>query len=245
MSDEAIRAAQVLHGDLFRRLDLAIAAGRKEGIAWPAWIHAPVAASYAALSHAHTGRVSSEHAKSIDRCAAIGAWRPTKGVYRFEPALLDALWAQPIADDVPSTQLHRLPEWCVYFDLQEENSPASLPGRSIGDIPIQGAYVHLEHQDDGYEELRIVLNCVEPKGAWARLHAVVIPLTEFIHQSLTLGPDLALAVAPIVSCALYLCGSAPLLRDEAGRRNAPTRPLVDRKRGSAPGAQRVTNWKVG
>ncbi len=177
MSDEAIRAAQVLHGDLFRRLDLAIAKGRQDGIAWPAWIHAPVAASYAALSEAYTGRVSSEHTKSIDRCAAIGAWRPTKGVYRFEPALLETLWAQPIGD-VPSTQLHQLPEWCVYFDL---------PGKRVGETPIQGAYVHLEHQKDGYEELRIVLNCTEPKGAWARLTAVVIPLTEFIHQSLTLA----------------------------------------------------------
>jgi hypothetical protein len=226
----------VLHGDLFRRLDLAIAKGRQDGIAWPAWIHAPVAASYAALSDAYTGRVSSEHTKSIDRCAAIGAWRPTKGVYRFEPALLETLWSKPIADDVLSTQLHRLPEWCVYFDLE---------GKSIGDIPIQGAYVHLEHQEDGYEELRVVLNCLEPKGAWARLNAVIIPLQEFVHQSLMLGPELAQAVAPIVSCALHLCGGAPKLRDEAGRRTAPTRPLVDRKRGAAPGAQRVTNWVVG
>ena len=226
MSDEAIRAAQVLHGDLFRRLDLAIAKGRQDGIAWPAWIHAPVAASYAALSDAYTGRVSSEHTKSIDRCAAIGAWRPTKGVYRFEPALLETLWSKPIADDVLSTQLHRLPEWGVYFDLE---------GKSIGDIPIQGAYVHLEHQEDGYEELRVVLNCLEPKGAWARLNAVIIPLQEFVHQSLMLGPELAQAVAPIVSCALHLCGGAPKLRDEAGRRTAPTRPLVDRKRGAAPG----------
>lgn len=237
MSDEAIRAAQVLHGDLFRRLDLAIAAGRKEGVTWPAWIHAPVAASYAALKQAQTGRVSSEHAKSLDRCAAIGAWRPTKGVYRFEPALLETLWSQQtIADDVPSTQLHRLPEWCVYFELEE---------KSIADIPIHGAYVHLEHQDDGYEELRIVLNCLEPKGAWARLTTVVIPLTEFIHQSLELGPELSREVAPIVACALYLCGKAPKLRDEAGRRTAPTRPLVDRNRGAAPGAQRVTQWIVG
>jgi hypothetical protein len=115
-------------------------------------------------------------------------------VYRFEPALLETLWSKPIADDVLSTQLHRLPEWCVYFDLE---------GKSIGDIPIQVAYVHLEHQEDGYEELRVVLNCLEPKGAWARLNAVIIPLQEFVHQSLTLGPKLAQAVAPIVSCALY------------------------------------------
>ena len=236
MTDEAISAAQVLHGDLFRRLDLAIANGRRDGIAWPAWIHAPVAASYAALSHAHTGRVSSEHAKSVDRCAAVGAWRPTKGVYRFEPALLDALWLEPVPSDLPGSLLHELPEWCVYLDLE---------GRSIADMPIHGAYVHLEHDADGHEELRVVLNCMEPKGAWARLLAVVVPLQETIAQSLDAGPELSLAITPIVSCALYLCGSAPKLRDEAGRRTAPTRPLVDRKRGSAPGAQRVTNWIVG
>ena len=121
-----------------------------------------------------------------------------------------------------------------------------LEGQSIADIPIHGAYVHLEHHaKDGYEELRVVLNCLEPKGAWARLNTVVIPLTEFVHQSLALGPELAQAVTPIVSCALYLCGGAAKLRDEAGRRTAPTRPLVDRKRGAAPGAQRVTNWIVG
>ena len=235
MSDEAISAAQVLHGDLFRRLDLAIANGRRDAIAWPAWIHAPVAASYAALSHAHTGRVSSEHLKSIDRCAAIGAWRPTKGVYRFEPALLDALWSAPVAPHVPSALLHQLPEWCVYLDLE---------GKSIADISIRGAYVHLEHNIDGLEELRVVLNCMEPKGAWARLLAVVVPLHETLAQSLEIGPEFSQAITPIVSCALYLCG-APKLRDEAGRRTAPTRPLVDRKRGAAPGAQRVTNWIVG
>lgn len=240
MSDEAIRAAQVLHGDLFRRLDLAIAKGRQVGIAWPAWIHAPVAASYAALSDAYTGRVSSEHTKSIDRCAAIGAWRPTKGVYRVEPTLLEGLWVKAIPGDLPSTLFRQLPEWCVYFDLTGK----SIAESETASIPIHGAYVHLNQHEDGHEELRIVLNCLEPKGAWARLNAVVIPLTECVQQSLEAGPPLALAVAPIVSCALHLCAS-PKLRDEAGRRTAPTRPLVDRKRGAAPGAQRVTNWIVG
>lgn len=237
MSDEAIRAAQVLHGDLFRRLDLAIAAGRRDGLRWPRWVHAPLAASYAALADPRSGRVSSEHAKSIDRCAAIGAWRPTKGVYRFEPALLDALWSAPIAPDVPASILHRLPEWCVYLELE---------GKNVSDIGIRGAYVHLEcSPDDGHEELRVLLHGVEPAGVWARLQSVVVPLEGTLAASLDAGPEFAQAIAPIVSCALYLCGPAPKLRDEAGRRAKPTLPLIDPKRGAAPGAQRATTWIVG
>jgi hypothetical protein len=61
--------------------------------------------------------------------AALCAWRMGKGVYRFDPDLLQELWETPVTGEIPGEILLHLPEWCVYLEL---------PGRVLGnDLLIQ------------------------------------------------------------------------------------------------------------
>lgn len=73
---------------------------------------------------------------------ALISWRPTKGIYRFDETLYEALIDTDLDGDVPSEILKRLPGWAVYIETPEsENMP----------LPIQGFWAYLSRlgkQDD-------------------------------------------------------------------------------------------------
>lgn len=50
---------------------------------------------------------------------AVAQWRPTQGIYRFDPELYDAIVSTPLEGDIPADVLTRLPEWCVYIETPE------------------------------------------------------------------------------------------------------------------------------
>ena len=54
---------------------------------------------------------------------ALAAWRPTKGIYCFDPELSEELMSTPITGDLPCDVFFHLPEWCVYVETpqQEKN----------------------------------------------------------------------------------------------------------------------------
>lgn len=55
---------------------------------------------------------------------ALVAWRPTKSIYRFHPALYEALVETDLEGDVPSDVLLRMPSWAVYIETPpSENMP--------------------------------------------------------------------------------------------------------------------------
>lgn len=88
-------------------------------IDWPEWCYLPVAASYAIISEVcEDMRIASP---DIGNLAAILNWRPTKGVYRFDPELLESLWNVDLDRGLPvDLFFQRLPAWCCYIDLEEE-----------------------------------------------------------------------------------------------------------------------------
>lgn len=126
---------------------------------WEPWCYAPFGAWYAIVSAQHrTSRLhTQEQIADIAILAALGTWRVTQGIYRFDPALYDAIVETSITGDLPCDVLFRLPEWCVYIET---------PGLKWIDRACAGMWVHLE--DDAQaktQELRLVFDCVDGLGS--------------------------------------------------------------------------------
>ncbi len=227
---------------------------------WPAWCYCPLAGAYAVVSGGGDNRVPVDHAHHVGQVAALAAWRATKGIYRYDPELLDALWNTPVTGDLPAEVLHRLPEWCVYLEL---GGRESLLG------PLAGAYAHLEHDaGDGRQELRLVLDAggallpvpihlaggleagleaAHGEAVWQWTAAgprTGDQVRGFQEQLGAARPAIREAIEPIVSLVLYLCSEEPELADRAGqrRRPGPPPPLPSGRR---PAAQAPTTWDVG
>ena len=89
---------------------------------------------------------------------AIGAWRMTKSLYRFNKILMLELFKTPIDRDLPCSHLLHLPEWCLYISLNEA-------GLQINQRAVYGAWVHLNYAYAigrfGHAELCIVIDCAK------------------------------------------------------------------------------------
>lgn len=210
---------------------------------WPAWCYMPIAGGYAVVSGGGDRRVPIAHADHPAIVTALGAWRMTQGIYRFDPALLPALLETPLEGDIPVEHLQRLPEWCVYVDLAAADI---APG-------LHGAWMHLEHDvNTGMPEFRVVLDCArDPRQPFAAdgVHALALPLAGSIedslralersarHQAERVGMPWSAETAeglqrgrgifePLLSLALYLCADADITRrgkPEMPRNPAPVR----------------------
>ena len=193
--------------------------------AWPAWCYAPLAAAYAVVSEGHP-LSELDRVPDVGRLGALAAWRPTQGIYRFDPAVLDALWAQPLDDAIPPAALQRLPEWCVYIET---------PATAEVARPFLGFFAHLESDaNTGGAELRLVLD------DGRRLHPFPLLLGYKSLEDAVLALDprpagqplLASAVArtvadritPLVQLVLYLCARNAEIRRGDGLPGTPRIP---------------------
>lgn len=219
---------------------------------WPNWCYCPLAASYAIISGGGDGRVPFDQAHLIGELGALAAWRPGKGIYRFDDDLFSALVETPVTGDLPVEVLQRLPEWCVYVE-----APVA---------PMHGFFAFLEWDaGDGRTELRILQDV--DRDAAPRLVPIILHLSggtledalhAFEAEAATqwakagspswVGPrpiaeETAKVVRPLLSLLLYLCSDDA---DYAGDRK-PVRPKpVKTNKGTkiiAPEAPTV--WDVG
>lgn len=211
---------------------------------WPSWCHCPLAGAYAVVSGGGNGTVSPGRAGDVGRVGALAAWRPTQGIYRFDPTLLDSLLDTPISGDIPTEVLQRLPEWCVYVEL---------PGTG----GLHGFFAHLEFDANSHRtELRLLLDTQDRLlplplhlgGSLAK--AIDGMLAESAMHGLTYIPpgatqSIATLVAPLVSVLLYLCSEDAEMRPTRGR--GPLRPkLKAGKNGpKMPPAQSLEVWETG
>ncbi|MEQ9075879.1 MAG: hypothetical protein RLP09_18625 [Sandaracinaceae bacterium] len=219
------------HRDVWRRFDRALHAERRRGGSWPSYIHAPPslgAEVAAATQYRGLGSLAQPHILS-----ALAAWRPTQGIYRFHPTLLEELWRTPLTGELPAELYRSLPEWCVYVET---------PGRDAGPgKPMHGFFAHLAPGDDGSETLELLFDMRAPFPMLAPAQVLLFgTLEESVKESLRrrVEPDLPSLPAwldPIVdetvdplssilSTLLYLCSESPELRDAEGRREAPAPP---------------------
>lgn len=87
---------------------------------------------------------------------ALAAWRPSQGIYRFDPDVAQAVMETDFDKTLPSEILMRMPEWCVYIDLTNTN--AVYHSKKLA-----GFYAHLESDaNNGRRELRLLLDVISP-----------------------------------------------------------------------------------
>lgn len=184
-------------------------------------------------------RLTAREAVHACALAALSAWRATQGVYRFDPALSEALLDTPITGDVPADVLLRLPEWCVYIDPGGIVRP-STRGQDWAD-GLHGFFVHLDHDvstgrrelrylfdlDNGGRDellpgmLRLDVGSIEAGvvDAYGDVHAV-----DAEHRGDTIDVH-----ARLISMVLYLCSANAELAGPGGA-TCPDRPRPVRTR---------------
>lgn len=227
---------------------------------WPEHVYVPIAGGMAvatdfmSMSEHQALPMSERLAISHDAMviAALGAWRMTKGIYRFDTTLRSELWGTPVSGDVPVQVLHRLPEWCVYLDLDLD----------VGVGRLHGAWVHLEVDDNtDIEELRFLLDLDDHlQGVPVHLggtlsagldRALAVGVGHGKHYGMPVpspavqsaARQLAEVVVPLTSLVLYLCSERP----DIDGRGQPGNPTPKRVKGgtrlfAADGPRR---WDVG
>ncbi len=201
---------------------------------WPYWCYTPVCAASVALE---SYGVSLEVSKDINAVNFLSSWRLTKSVYRFDPAIRDALTSTPISQ-IPTEIIFRLPEWCIYIDFQ-----------GWGAFPeYHGAFISLEYDFDRPEdpELRITFDGKEGLVQFIPLHLAHPDLEQAIKRGLEISAEnapylaetkvlldhmdkLADTASKLLSLVLYLCSEAPDLSGDTPPNNPKSRKT---KRGS-------------
>lgn len=247
-----LRDARDRFPGIWRALDSVLA----QGGWWPPYIHLPSAKVAGLLAGGH--RITPEIAAEVAFLAPLAAWRPTQGIYRFDPTLAAALDETDTDRDIPADILRALPEWCVWIDLD---------GREVLGCPMAGFFARLDRVGPhGVDEL-VLLLIDQDEALRDRPNQIYLPLVgslvEAVERTGRLnaqygnGPEPtpdevdrhARELAPLVARVLYLCSDSPDLLDPRNPGRFPQRPsLKHRKKGRPPilpAAPVPTAWEIG
>ena len=184
---------------------------RREALGgWPEYVFCPLAGAYAVASGGGSNRLPLDRVGEVARLGALAAWRPTQGIYRFDPDLYAALVASPPSGQLPCEVLRHMPAWCVYLESSEAAQQAGL----------FGFFAHMESDTNtGGEELRLLLDHTDGLlalplhlGPWDLSTALDEMGREARKQAVLAGQpapgnmaQLATLAGPLVSLLLYLC----------------------------------------
>jgi hypothetical protein len=191
---------------------------------------------------------------------ALCSWRLTRGLYSFDPDLLAAVCQTSIDEDLPTSPLLQLPEWCVYV---------LPPGILFEGVDLRGFFAHLDCDPSGSPELRLLLDFGDGRLSFT------LPL-DLSHSTLSsslkasrdrmvqmLGSlaespgiesiarddlsDYSSRIAPLVSLVLYLCSDNADIRSRADESTVPKQPSPKRTRKGVRffPAEQPTEWDVG
>jgi hypothetical protein len=216
---------------------------------WPGWCYLPMAGWYAIASGGGDHRLAVDQVSVVARLSALGAWRVTQGVYRFDPDLYSAIIDTPIDGDLPHDVLYRMPEWCVYIET---------PGLKYFGAKLHGFFAHLEADaNTGRPELRLLVDTDTDLIA-VPLHLGQWSLAESVRRFLDVAriqSGMALETAgiskpmvdnitPLISLLLYLCSQNAEIGDGSCY---PANPQPTKtKRGLRMFApDKFTTWDVG
>lgn len=214
---------------------------------WPNWCFMPMAAWAALLQLKYAASEPVEMkwavAQGVGAVSAVGIWRYSQGIYRYDTDLLDALADSDLSGDLPSELFRRLPEWCVYIET---------PGLTWLGTALHGFWAHLEWDfNDQREELRLVMNTDDGLFTQA-LHLGKWSIEEALHRAFEfalsnpennswtsfLTMDFLVQFSPLeelkplISILLYLCSDEPDFDPLRTPQPRPSRPALKKgKRG--------------
>ena len=249
----ALNAASRTYPDAWRRADdFRGVRGKGKAPDWPAWCFLPLSGWYAIVcTHENKSQLDELETSACAHLAALGAWRYTQGIYRFHPELFSRLAATE-PGDLPVDTLLRLPEWCVYVDVE-----------GLWDESVDGFFAFLEFNlRTGQHELRIV-GLRKEKRSMVTAHPIHLgpwPLTEALDRAFqeakkhgqkhspakTYVTEIAPLMQPFLSLLLYLCAGEP---DIAGQTPDlyPQHPSPKKVKGGSrlfpPDKPRI--WRIG
>jgi hypothetical protein len=185
----------------------------------------------------------------VAKIAALGTWRYSQGIYRFDEKVYEAIKQTSLKGNFPSEVLYSLSEWCVYIET---------PNMYWEDKIFFGFWCHLEWDDNTERhELRLLLNTENLLsiplhiGPWTVEEAILKVVEEgYKNTSLSFSKyreeDIQV-LKSILSLILYVCSDEPEIDDELQPNTHPHRPQEKRtKRGYRlfpPDKPRI--WMVG
>ncbi|MHC1699345.1 MAG: AcrVA2 family anti-CRISPR protein [Geobacteraceae bacterium] len=191
----------------------------------------------------------------IYRLSAIGTWRYTQGVYRFDSDFYAEISETDLNGNIPVDVLFRLPEWCIYVET---------PGRDLLGRALHGFYAHLENDEitqcwqfwffldaEGF-----LFPFVIDVGPWTVIEGIDRALAEAnrvwdlggnpkLMFSDTERHSFANIVKPLLSMVLYLCSEEPEIEGPLPGRPSQPKPKKTRKGMRLFAPNRPTIWKIG
>jgi len=159
-----------------------------------------------------------EKLKDVYWLAALGTWNYTKGVWRFEEGLQEALLATPHLDRMPSELFLKLPEWSLYIETR---------GMYWQGLQLYGFWAHLNWElSEERRELRLLLDTEQGMlslalflGEWSVREAAERAIAEKLHLYAKAGVqwtweaflkmDFSQEVMPLLSLLAYVCSASP------------------------------------
>jgi hypothetical protein len=187
---------------------------------WPTWCYAPIAAALP---------ISGDNKPMLAaKLTALGTWRMTKGIYRFDSTLMEELLRTPLDAAVPVDVLYRLPEWCVYVELDAMPTFAGTARgvwawlepartRSVESVVLSILFDTAGSTADMLDERSTIALHIELSG-----DSVLEALESTYPQATPVLDAFAELARPVISLLLYLCSS----RSEISLDGVLTRPSL-------------------
>jgi len=193
----------------------------------------------------------------IGAMEALSTWRYSKGVYRFDDTVYQALIDNPSLGVIPCEVIYRLPEWSVYIETP-----------TLFDNRCHGFWATISWSEQTGSCLAIALNLSErvhplhvKLGSWTIDQGINLINQEIdgciengshtdtgIKHAEGLDSKVRTQISTVcISLLLYLCQEQPDITDTKQPGSIPSRPQPKRVKGGGRffPADRVRVWSVG
>lgn len=187
---------------------------------WPDWCFLP-SVYWRALVEKKAKKLRNPNVISDDYIAdceldlCFIAWRYTQSIYRFNPEIYDALISTPLINMLPCDAFLRLPEWCVYIELNQQIEWNPRVEKIVGFfctvdyIPEQNLPVlQFIMAVPGGSMMHYSLHL----GPWSIEEAILRTYSEIAYlydDNENHAKETAKKVMPLLSLVLYLCSNEP------------------------------------
>lgn len=112
---DALVAIARKYPNAWKQVDEFRASRGKDIEQWPDWCFLPLGGAYAIVDDESRRKHEFPDFGDISRLGALAAWRVTQGIYRFDPAVYEAVRNTAIERNIPCDVVYHMPEWCIYI----------------------------------------------------------------------------------------------------------------------------------